>query len=58
MVASIWYLSMTTILSIGQYFIERHYARGQSKQPGPSFLSTWGRMTDIPFTAKLWSRQQ
>jgi polar amino acid transport system permease protein len=26
-VASIWYLIMTTILSIGQYFIERHFSR-------------------------------
>ena len=27
-VASIWYLIVTTILSIGQYYLERHYARG------------------------------
>jgi len=27
-VASIWYLVATTVLSIGQYFIERHYGRG------------------------------
>ncbi len=30
-VASIWYLAMTTILSIGQYYLERHYARGSSR---------------------------
>jgi len=28
MVASIWYLAVTSILSIGQYYIERHYAKG------------------------------
>jgi polar amino acid transport system permease protein len=28
-VASIWYLILTTILSIGQYYVERHYNRGQ-----------------------------
>ena len=27
-VASIWYLILTTILSIGQFYIERHYNRG------------------------------
>jgi polar amino acid transport system permease protein len=27
-VASIWYLVATTVLSIGQYFLERHYGRG------------------------------
>ena len=30
-VASIWYLAMTTVLSIGQYYLERHYARGSSR---------------------------
>jgi polar amino acid transport system permease protein len=27
-VASIWYLTATTILAIGQYYLERHYGRG------------------------------
>jgi ABC-type arginine transport system permease subunit len=27
-VASIWYLAATTVLSIGQYYVERHYGRG------------------------------
>jgi polar amino acid transport system permease protein len=27
-VASIWYLVCTTVLSIGQYYLERHYGRG------------------------------
>ena len=30
-VASIWYLFMTTILSIGQYYLERHYAKGSTR---------------------------
>ena len=25
---SIWYLAATTVLSIGQYYLERHYGRG------------------------------
>jgi polar amino acid transport system permease protein len=32
MVASIWYLIVTTVLSIGQYYIERHYGRGTARE--------------------------
>jgi polar amino acid transport system permease protein len=39
-VASIWYLIFTTILSIGQYFLERYYARGTRGGP-PSAVATW-----------------
>ncbi|MCU1495645.1 MAG: transporter permease [Acidimicrobiaceae bacterium] len=28
--ASLWYLALTTVLTIGQYYVERHYARGTS----------------------------
>ena len=31
-VASIWYLVMTTILSIGQFYLERHFGRGTSRE--------------------------
>ncbi|MGA8218972.1 MAG: amino acid ABC transporter permease [Solirubrobacterales bacterium] len=31
LVASIWYLAMTTVLSIGQFFLERHYGRGRTR---------------------------
>jgi polar amino acid transport system permease protein len=30
-VVSIWFLAMTTVLSIGQYFLERHYGRGRMR---------------------------
>ena len=30
-VASIWYLVVTTILSIGQYYVERHFGRGTAR---------------------------
>jgi hypothetical protein len=33
--ASIWYLVMTSVLTIGQYYLERHYRRGSEfGQPG------------------------
>ena len=31
-VASIWYLVMTSILTVGQYYIERYFARGSQRQ--------------------------
>ena len=31
LVASIWYLIFTSILSVGQYYIERHFGRGSSR---------------------------
>jgi polar amino acid transport system permease protein len=32
MVASMWYLIVTTVLSIGQYYLERHFGRGASRE--------------------------
>ena len=32
LVASIWYLAVTSVLSIGQYYIERHFGRGTAGQ--------------------------
>jgi polar amino acid transport system permease protein len=31
-VASLWYLFLTSILSFGQYYLERHYARGAARE--------------------------
>src|SRR3954449_6515917 len=31
-VASLWYLIVTTVLSIGQYYIERYYGRGSARE--------------------------
>jgi polar amino acid transport system permease protein len=31
-VISLWYLLMTTILTIGQYYLERHFARGSQRE--------------------------
>jgi polar amino acid transport system permease protein len=37
-VASLWYLLMTTVLSIGQYFLERHYSRGSGRNQPPTLF--------------------
>jgi polar amino acid transport system permease protein len=31
-VASIWYTAMTSVLYVGQYYLERHYARGAARE--------------------------
>jgi polar amino acid transport system permease protein len=42
MVASAWYLIVTSLLSINQFYLERHYARGSAKQ-SQSLLEVWKR---------------
>jgi polar amino acid transport system permease protein len=37
-VASIWYLIVTTVLSIGQFYLERHFAKGALRTPPPTPL--------------------
>jgi polar amino acid transport system permease protein len=40
-VASIWYLAMTSIAYVGQYFIERHYGRGFSRAQQAGLRERW-----------------
>jgi polar amino acid transport system permease protein len=37
-VACIWYLILTTVLSIGQHYIERYYARGATRNVPDTYL--------------------
>jgi polar amino acid transport system permease protein len=37
-VASLWYLVLTSVLYVGQYYLERHYARGSSRELPPTPL--------------------
>ncbi|MDQ1413149.1 MAG: polar amino acid transport system permease protein [Acidimicrobiaceae bacterium] len=36
MVASFWYLAMTSVLTVGQYYLERRFARGALREPPPT----------------------
>ena len=40
-VASIWYLAMTSVLYVGQYFIERRYGRGFSRAERATMGARW-----------------
>lgn len=33
LVATVWYIALTTVLSIGQYWVERYYSRGNRRGP-------------------------
>ncbi|WP_316526333.1 amino acid ABC transporter permease [Kitasatospora brasiliensis] len=37
-VVSLWYLFFTSVLTIGQYYVERHYARGSNRTLPPTPL--------------------
>jgi polar amino acid transport system permease protein len=41
MVAVIWYLVMTSVLYVGQYFIERRYGRGFTREQRVGFAERW-----------------
>ncbi len=38
-VASIWYLLVTSVLSVGQFYVERHFNRGSSREQPPTALT-------------------
>ncbi|MGW2254552.1 amino acid ABC transporter permease [Kitasatospora sp. NPDC001660] len=44
MVATVWYVVLTTLLSIAQYYVERHFARGSLRNPPPT---PWQRVRGI-----------
>ncbi|WP_300680488.1 amino acid ABC transporter permease [Nocardioides sp.] len=50
-VATIWYVVITTVLSIGQFYIERHFARGRGgtvdASGGGVWRSTWRRLSPL-----------
>ena len=43
-VASIWYLAMTSILTVGQYYLERYFARGAQRGLPPTPIQRLRRL--------------
>jgi polar amino acid transport system permease protein len=43
-VASIWYLVLTSVLYVGQHFIERRFGRGFSREQQASVRDRWIRL--------------
>jgi polar amino acid transport system permease protein len=59
LVASLWYLFFTSVLTVGQYYIERYYARGSTRAlpltPWQRILQTFGpgRSRRVPTTPDI-----
>ena len=49
-VASIWYLLLTSVLTIGQYYIERYFAKGAARELPPT---PWQRFRRLLFTYRV-----
>jgi polar amino acid transport system permease protein len=50
--ASIWYLVVTSILSIGQYYLERYFGRGTAREQAPTLIQRlrtgfWPRHAEV-----------
>ncbi|CAL9354375.1 amino acid ABC transporter permease [Streptomyces sp. enrichment culture] len=54
MVATLWYIAVTTALSIAQFYVERHYARGGSRSLPPTPLQRLRRRLTA---LRLWLRR-
>jgi polar amino acid transport system permease protein len=51
-VVSVWYIIITSILSVGQYYLERHYGRGSSRTLPPTPLQRLLRRNLTTFHAR------
>jgi ABC-type amino acid transport system permease subunit len=48
MVATVWYIVLTTILTVAQYYIERYFAKGSERELPPTPLQRLrGEITEI-----------
>ncbi len=54
--ASLWYLILTSLATIGQYYVERYYGRGSSRELPPTPLQRFRRMLftghDLPASVR------
>lgn len=51
-VASLWYLVLTSVASVGQYYVERRYSRGFAPQKKPRLVSAMKRIWSVGMSAK------
>nr|WP_221247460.1 amino acid ABC transporter permease [Gordonia humi] len=55
LVATVWYVILTTVLSIGQHYVERHYARGNRRDTGTGFRDTL--RANLPLLGSAWTQR-
>jgi polar amino acid transport system permease protein len=49
-VASIWYLALTSVLTVGQFYLERYFARGSVRELPPT---PFQRFRQLLFTYRV-----
>ncbi|MGW6564055.1 amino acid ABC transporter permease [Streptomyces sp. NPDC054975] len=54
MVATLWYVAVTSVLGVGQYYVERYYARGSARRLPPTPLE---RLRTRPTALRRRSRR-
>jgi polar amino acid transport system permease protein len=52
MVVSIWYLVVTSVLSVGQYYLERYFGKGTAREAAPTLIQRirggfWPRHAEV-----------
>lgn len=52
LVAAVWYTIFTTVLSIAQYYLERHFARGSARELPPTPIQRARRALDRALTRR------
>lgn len=64
MVATVWYLIITTVLTSAQYYVERHFARGTARVLPPTPLqrlrgwlkeNPWLKHAPGAFRSRAWA---
>jgi len=56
-VACIWYLFLTTLLSIGQHYIERYYAKGATRNVPDSYVTKFTKLFGKPGRPTLATKE-
>lgn len=57
LVAAIWYLALTTVLSIAQYYVERRFGRGMARELPPTPLHRARRFAATRIAPRLAARR-
>lgn len=57
LVVSVWYLAVTSVLMVGQYYLERHFAKGVTQRPDVMQPSVATGVIGVPGTGRKAAAQ-
>src|SRR6202008_4403314 len=58
LVAAFWYLVVTSILMVGQYYLERYYSRGASRKLTTKQLEALAKAQQMGEAGHVWRRHK